>query len=59
MAMRAVDCLHSLLGAKACFEGHPIASTMRDLLTIATHVTLNWDRKTSAFQKNALTVEVQ
>ena len=31
MMVRCVDRLHGILGAKACFEGHPIARAMRDL----------------------------
>jgi Acyl-CoA dehydrogenase, C-terminal domain len=57
LAMRSVDRLHGLLGAKACFEGHPVARAMRDIHTIATHVTLNWDRTAVGFAKNALKLD--
>jgi 3-hydroxy-9,10-secoandrosta-1,3,5(10)-triene-9,17-dione monooxygenase len=54
MMVRCVDRLHGMLGAKACFEGHPVARAMRDMHTIVTHVTLNWDRVAALFAKSAL-----
>jgi alkylation response protein AidB-like acyl-CoA dehydrogenase len=56
LSMRCVDRLHGILGAKACFEGHPLARAVRDVHTIATHVTLNWERTAAAFAKNVLKV---
>lgn len=56
LMIRSIDRLHAMLGSKACFEGHPVARAMRDVRTIATHVTLNWDRVGALFARHTLSV---
>lgn len=41
-AAKAASTIHSLVGAKACFEGHPLSRAKRDTEMASTHVGMNW-----------------
>jgi 3-hydroxy-9,10-secoandrosta-1,3,5(10)-triene-9,17-dione monooxygenase len=41
-ALRAVNRIHALVGAKAGFPAHPVSRAKRDAELVAAHVTLNW-----------------
>jgi hypothetical protein len=42
LALREVNRIHALVGAKAGFPGHPVSRAKRDAELVAAHVTLNW-----------------
>lgn len=42
VALRAVQRIHALVGAKAGFPDHPVSRAKRDTEMVAAHVTLNW-----------------
>ena len=42
IALRAVQRIHALIGAKAGFPEHPVSRAKRDAELVAAHVTLNW-----------------
>lgn len=42
VALRAVQRIHGLTGAKAGFPGHPVSRAKRDVEMVHAHVTLNW-----------------
>jgi len=42
VALREVQRIHALVGAKAGFPEHPISRAKRDAEMVAAHVTLNW-----------------
>ena len=42
IALRAVQRIHALVGAKAGFPEHPVSRAKRDAEMVAAHVTLNW-----------------
>ncbi|MFV0375086.1 MAG: hypothetical protein ACK5KK_13460, partial [Microbacterium sp.] len=41
-ALRSVQRIHALTGAKACFPEHPVSRAKRDAEIAHSHVTLNW-----------------
>lgn len=42
VALREVNRIHALVGAKAGFPEHPVSRAKRDAELVAAHVTLNW-----------------
>jgi 3-hydroxy-9,10-secoandrosta-1,3,5(10)-triene-9,17-dione monooxygenase len=42
IALREVQRIHALVGAKAGFPEHPVSRAKRDAEMVAAHVTLNW-----------------
>lgn len=57
VAARAVTTIHSLLGSKACFEGHPASRAKRDVEMILNHVALNWRAASVQYLADALEPE--
>ncbi len=42
VALREIQRIHALVGAKAGFPAHPVSRAKRDAEMVASHVTLNW-----------------
>lgn len=59
LAGRAVQTVHSLLGSKASFEGHPVSRAKRDVEMILNHVALNWRNASVQYLANAVNSEAQ
>jgi resorcinol 4-hydroxylase (FADH2) len=58
LALREVNRIHALVGAKAGFPGHPVSRAKRDAELVAAHVTLNW-RQASVRYMASVTPEVR
>jgi 3-hydroxy-9,10-secoandrosta-1,3,5(10)-triene-9,17-dione monooxygenase len=54
IAARTVSTVHSLLGSRACFEGHPVSRAKRDVEMIVNHVALNWRQASVLYLADAL-----
>lgn len=57
IAGRTVQTVHSLLGSKASFEGHPVSRAKRDVEMILNHVALNWRNASVQYLANAVNPE--
>jgi alkylation response protein AidB-like acyl-CoA dehydrogenase len=56
-AIQSIDRMHGLLGSRACLEDDPTGRALRDVHTLAAHVTLNADRSGAAFARHVLGLE--
>jgi hypothetical protein len=54
IALRSVQKISSLVGAKAGFPEHPVSLAKRDVEFAACHVTLNWRQAAVSYLKSAI-----
>jgi len=53
VALREVNRIHALVGAKAGFPEHPVSRAKRDAELVAAHVTLNWRQASVRYMASA------